>query len=175
MPISLKSRELFKSYGNAADIPIGLQLKNAKNPNLPDKNWIDTTLAEDPSFKGIKYIVSPSGRSVIVNYLPRVVEYPYGFFHIEGKPFVDRFIITREEAMLLNILPLGTTTTKSRPDSFDGFPLDQPLGPGESIGSSDPFHPEEILMPGEDVVQSQDDLVVRLVRIESKLDQLLAR
>lgn len=167
MSVSLRSRELFKSYGNAKDA--GLPPSYIYRRNEPLKNWRDIFLLNHPSFVGDATVTSYAGRVVIVKYGPRFVTYPHGYYHINDKPVIGEFIISRQEAIDINIPWPGESENKNIPN-FDGFPLDQPLQEGEFIGQSSPFSGDEILTDEDltDPVDPQQSIVI------SKLDEILA-
>lgn len=171
MPINIRTRELFPSYAKGSDVP-----RNRWDSELPNKSWRDEFLYKNPSFVGKKEILSPSGMKVIVNYTSKYVVYPYGFFHIDGKPVIDEFIVSRLEAVTVN-LPLGDEGTAyigPRPLDFDGFPMDRPLGMDEILGRHTPFAAEEILtradlqtsVPTMEVLGQKLDHIITLLEIK---------
>lgn len=178
MPIAITSRELFKSYGKALDLP-GLPLNYKYDKNKPEKNWVDTWLSTNPSFIGLKTLTSPQGASCVVVYGSRFVTYPFGLQHINGKPAIDNYIVSREEAVMFNMLrgDEGTASTGSSVAKFDGFPIDRPLYEGESIGRLTPMSPEQILTQ-EDTLAANirlEDVYNKLLVLEEMIKQLLMR
>lgn len=146
MPVSITSRELFKSYGKALDVPVILAYQYTTSK--PYKNWKDIFLEFNPTFIGTIQISSLQGKTVNVTYAQKFVIYPYFLYHQDGKPIVTQQIISREEALLFNI-PRGDEivdpTINNTLLPFDGFPLDRPLAENEFIGRSTASSPEEII------------------------------
>ena len=166
MPIPLRSRELFRSVTTG---PF--------DKTKPLKNWVDTFLAIKPTFIGTATILSPNDYAVKVIYGPRFITYPYYLYHLDGKPYVGEYILSREEALFLNVQPPGYASSGIPLIEFDGFPLERPLGDGEQIVRLTPFSPEEILTAADISAGANavGDTTARLIRIERKLDELLAR
>jgi hypothetical protein len=174
---ALTSRELFKSYGTSRDLPLGHTYYGIEyNPKKPEKNWFDTYLQEHPDFIGKVQLISPQGRVVLVTYGKTFVEYPYGIEWVEGQIIPGRLILTREDAVLFNIVATieGKGVTPSDIPPFRDIPWDRPLESNEVISSKGPM-----AFP---MIYSVDELVTpevkqndTLARIEAKLDQLLAR
>lgn len=175
---NLTSRELFKSWARNLDLPITNPFYGKLfDKTKPFKNWYDAVAGT--SYIGKYSILSPQGIEVQVNYLKGFVEYPYAVQQQENEFIVDRLIMLRDEAAMLNVVrgDEGTAFTEITSPTFSNSNIiwDQPLADNEiikrvGIGSIPMIISESEVLPTDDL---DLEVLKSLKDISAKLDILL--